>query len=73
MVAPLDKGEMSEVIAYKEGMAAFMVCDKQAPQINLPDLDALELNVKNRYFSVLSSRYLNQLRREAVIDIRKSF
>jgi hypothetical protein len=64
---------MSEVIAYKEGMAAFMVCDKQAPQINLPDLDALELNVKNRYFSVLSSRYLNQLRREAVIDIRKSF
>jgi hypothetical protein len=54
-------------------MAAFMVCDKQAPQINLPDLDALELNVKNRYFSVLSSRYLNQLRREAVIDIRKSF
>ena len=73
MVAPLDKGEMSEVIAYKEGMAAFMVCDKQAPQINLPDLDALELNVKNRYFSVLSSRYLNQLRREAIIDIRKSF
>ena len=73
MVAQLDKGEMSEVIAYKEGMAAFMVCDKQAPQINLPDLDALELNVKNRYFSVLSSRYLNQLRREAVIDIRKSF
>jgi peptidyl-prolyl cis-trans isomerase SurA len=73
MVAPLGKGEMSEVIAYKEGMAAFMVCDKQAPQINLPDLDALELNVKNRYFSVLSSRYLNQLRREAVIDIRKSF
>ncbi len=50
-----------------------MICDKRAPQTDLPDLDTLELNVKNRYFSVLSTRYLNQLRREAVIDIRKTF
>ncbi|HCP18993.1 MAG: hypothetical protein CBC12_13170 [Candidatus Puniceispirillum sp. TMED52] len=73
LVAPLDAGMISEVVSFKEGMAAFMVCDKQAPQMDLPDLDTLELNVKNRYFSVLSARYLNQLRRRAVIDIRISF
>ncbi|MGB2304246.1 MAG: hypothetical protein ACPH6D_06595, partial [Candidatus Puniceispirillales bacterium] len=73
MIAPLDKGIISDVVAYKEGIAAFMVCDKKAPQLELPDLDTLELNVKNRYFSLLSTRYLNQLRREAVIDIRKSY
>ncbi|MEC8728770.1 MAG: peptidylprolyl isomerase [Pseudomonadota bacterium] len=73
MIAPLDKGIISDVVAYKEGIAAFMVCDKKAPQLELPDLDTLELNVKNRYFSLLSARYLNQLRREAVIDIRKSY
>lgn len=73
MIAPLDTGMMSEVVAYKEGMAIFMVCDKKAPQIDLPDIQTLEMNVKNRYFSVLSARYLNQLRRKAVIDIRKPF
>ncbi|MBL6782187.1 MAG: peptidylprolyl isomerase [Alphaproteobacteria bacterium] len=73
LVAPLDTGMISEVVSYKEGMAAFMICEKQAPKLDLPDLDSLELNVKNRYFSVLSARYLNQLRRRAVIDIRISF
>ena len=73
LVSPLDTGMISEVVSYKEGMAAFMICEKQAPKLDLPDLDSLELNVKNRYFSVLSARYLNQLRRRAVIDIRISF
>ena len=73
LVASLDTGMISEVVSYKEGMAAFMICEKQAPKLDLPDLDSLELNVKNRYFSVLSARYLNQLRRRAVIDIRISF
>ncbi|MGB2097989.1 MAG: hypothetical protein ACPHW5_09360, partial [Candidatus Puniceispirillales bacterium] len=36
MIAPLDKGIISDVVAYKEGIAAFMVCDKKAPQLELP-------------------------------------
>lgn len=73
LIAPLDAGMKTKPVSFNEGMAVFMVCDKSVPQTDLPSLEALTQTIQNRYFSILSQRYLNQLRREAVVDIRKSF
>ncbi|MCG8624411.1 MAG: peptidylprolyl isomerase [Proteobacteria bacterium] len=70
LITPLEAGEISRPMNFTEGVAAFMVCEKTAPNADLPSLDELTLATQNNYFSVLSARYLNQLRRNAVIEIR---
>jgi len=73
LIAPLDAGMKTGPVSFNEGMAIFMVCDKSFPSTDLPSIQALTQTIQNRYFSILSQRYLNQLRREAVVDIRKNF
>ena len=70
LIAPLEAGEMTQPVSFAEGMAVFMVCEKTLPETSLPSAEELTQNIQNRYFSILSNRHLNQLRREAVIDIR---
>ena len=47
-----------------------MVCDKAVPKLNLPTQSEIETRIRNRHFSVLSSRYLAQLRRKAIIEYK---
>ena len=72
LVTPLEAGQISRPMNFSEGIAAFMVCEKTASDEDLPSLDELTLATQNNYFSVLSARYLNQLRRNAVIEVRAS-
>ena len=73
LIAPLEAGMKTGPVAFNEGMAIFMVCDKSVPNTDLPSLETLTTTIQNRYFSILSQRHLNQLRREALVDIRKNF
>ena len=73
LIAPLEAGMKTGPVAFNEGMAIFMVCDKSVPNTDLPSLETLTITIQNRYFSILSQRHLNQLRREALVDIRKNF
>jgi peptidyl-prolyl cis-trans isomerase SurA len=73
LIAPLEAGMKTGPVAFNEGMAIFMVCDKSVPNTDLPSLETLTKTIQNRYFSILSQRHLNQLRREALVDIRKNF
>ena len=71
LLLPLEPGEMTGPVDFSDGIVVFMVCDKSAaPSIDLPDLVEIEARIRNRHFSVLSSRYLNQLRRRAIIDFK---
>lgn len=73
LIAPLEAGMKTGPVSFNEGMAIFMVCDKSVPSTDLPSIEILKQTIQNRYFSILSQRYLNQLRREAVVDIRINF
>ena len=66
-IAPLKAGEISDILNYNEGLAVFMVCDKEAPQLALPTLTEIENAIHNRYFTALSARHLSRLRKKAVI------
>ena len=69
MLLPLGPGEMTGPIDFSDGIVVFMVCDKSTPPaVALPAFAEIESRIRNRHFSVLSSRYLNQLRRRAIID-----
>ena len=70
ILLPLDKNEMSEPISDAEGLSIFMVCDKRLLGLDLPTFEEVERSIGNRHFSVLSARYLSQLRRRAIIEYR---
>ena len=70
ILSPLDKNEMSEPISDAEGLSIFMVCDKRLLGLDLPTFEEVERSIGNRHFSVLSARYLSQLRRRAIIEYR---
>lgn len=70
ILLPLGINEMSDPINYSEGIVVFMVCDKAVPKLNLPTQSEIETRIRNRHFSVLSSRYLAQLRRKAIIEYK---
>ena len=71
VLLPLDEDEYSLPINYSEGIVVFMICKKEVPEVNLPSLSEVESTIRNRHFSVLSARYLSQLRRRAVIEYRE--
>lgn len=60
----------SEPLIFAEGMVVFMICERIAPQVDLPSLQELERAELNKMFSILSNRFLLRLRRAATIEIR---
>lgn len=70
VLLPLDKGEKTSPVNFAEGLVVFMICDKVVPELELPTLEEIETQIKNRHFSVLAARYLQRLRRKAVISIK---
>ena len=73
LLSPMKAGEITKPITFTEGIAAFMLCSKTVPQLTLPSHEQLVRNVEDKYFSVLSTKHLEKLRRLAVIDIRESY
>ena len=70
VLMPLNKGEKTAPINFAEGLVVFMICEKLVPVLDLPSIEEIETQIRNRHFSVLSSRHLQRLRRKAVISIR---
>ena len=68
LLSPLEPGGMTGPIDISGGVVVFMVCDRAVPQLALPSIAEVENRIRNRHFSVLASRYLAQLRRQATID-----
>ena len=70
VLMPLKQGEKTAPINFAEGLVVFMICEKIVPVLDLPSVEEIETQIRNRHFSVLSSRHLQRLRRQAVISIR---
>jgi peptidyl-prolyl cis-trans isomerase SurA len=70
IIAKLGTNDKSDILNFTEGLAVFMVCNRVNPVINLPNLDEIELAIQNRHFSALSARYLNRLRKQAIVSYK---
>ena len=68
LLLPLEPGGMTGPLNINEGLVVFMVCGRAVPELAVPGLAEIENRIRNRHFSVLASRYLAQLRRQATID-----
>ena len=66
----METGDISAVERFAEGLVAFMVCERRAPEIDLPSLEQLKQAELDKLYSVLNTRLLNRLRRAATIENR---
>ena len=70
VILDLDVGEKTTPLAFSEGMVVFMLCDKKAPELDLPDLKEIEQAELEKLVSTLSGRFLLRLQRQASIIYR---
>ena len=69
-VRALKVGEMSEPAAAPGGIGMTMLCVRQEPKSKLPSASDVEENLLRQRLDNSARRYLRDLRRVAVIDIR---
>ncbi|MCM0020973.1 MAG: peptidylprolyl isomerase [Tagaea sp.] len=69
-VLPLGVGETTEVFATDRGIALAMVCVRQEAASNVPGESDIEENLSRLRLETSARRYLRDLRRVAVVDIR---
>jgi len=63
-------GHASELMEMEDGLRVLFVCDRQEPQVQEPDFDAIYNQLEQQRLSMMGRRYLRDLRRDAIIDYR---
>lgn len=63
-------GAASEPLRVPDGLVVLMVCGRQTPEVALPDGLTVLNQLRNRRLDMMARRYLRDLRRAAVIDLR---
>jgi peptidyl-prolyl cis-trans isomerase SurA len=69
-ILPLREGEVSDPVRSGQGVHVFMVCERIVPEIETPDRKQVENNIGQTRLSMLARRYLRDLRRDAIIELR---
>lgn len=69
-LAALDQGENTGVIESAAGVQSIVVCDRTIGGPGVPTRDDLEGQLRGQQLSLLSRRWLRDLRRESTIEIR---
>ncbi len=69
-ILTLDVGVASVPVRTEDGIHVLMVCDREQPEVPEPDRKAIENSIGQARLSMLARRYLRDLRRDAVVDVR---
>lgn len=69
-ISALKVGEVSPPVRGSNGVRVFMVCDRQEPKVEEPDRNTIKNNIGQTRLSMMSRRYLRDLRRDAVVEYR---
>lgn len=69
-VQDLAEGQFSEPIQVDEGWLMLMVCKREAPKSAIPEREAIVQNLTRQRMSMLAQRYMRDLRRDAVVELR---
>ena len=70
VVKDLDVGDKTAPLAFTEGMVVFMLCEKNTPELDLPELREIEQAELEKLLSTLSGRFLLRLQRQASITYK---
>jgi peptidyl-prolyl cis-trans isomerase SurA len=70
IIRDLKLGIASRPIRTPSGISIFMVCNKSLPKTELPTAQQIRTRLKRERLSVLVRRYMRDLRRTAVVDVR---
>ncbi len=66
----LPLGRASKPVQTADGVMLLMVCERVEPKFELPSRAAVADRLSNRRLELMSRRYLRDVRRAAVVDIR---
>lgn len=69
-VMRLDSNQLSPPLRTQEGIALFMVCERDAAPEALPEREQIRAQLAREKLDLLARRYLRDLRRAAFLDIR---
>ena len=67
---PLEPGQSTAVLDTAAGLQTFVLCDRSVTGPGVPSADEVENRLVNQQLSLLSRRWLRDLRREATVEIR---
>lgn len=70
VIMPLAVGLPSAPVRSETAVHVFMACERTDPEPDLPDRDEIAESIWDRQVEVLARRYVRDLRRDAVIDVR---
>ena len=66
----LEPGDATDLVETAAGLQVFVLCDREIGGAGIPSPDQIEDQLINQQLSLLSRRWLRDVRREATIDIR---
>lgn len=69
-VAMLKKNETSEPIPLEKGITLVTVCDRKDDDTGLPSRSEIRQRLGDRRLNMLIQRYMRELRRTAIVDVR---
>jgi peptidyl-prolyl cis-trans isomerase SurA len=69
-IANLEIGEYSEAIRTPSEVLLMVLCDRKAPPDQAPTKDSIAQRLHERRMAMMARRYLRDLHRDAIIDIR---
>jgi len=69
-VESLQIGQATDVLDAEDGKRVLIVCNRQEPEVQEPDFDAVFNQLEQQRLSMMARRYLRDIRRDAIVDYR---
>lgn len=70
IILDLEIGRATAPVKEENGYRVFVVCDRKAPTIRMPDYDSVEGTLSQQRVGLIARRHLRDLRRDAIIDYK---
>lgn len=69
-LADLEVGKATNPIKEEKGYRVLVLCDKQIPELRMPDYDSVQDSLTRQRVGLIARRHLRDLRRDAIIDYK---
>ncbi len=66
----LEIGKATPPVKEETGFRVFVLCNREEPQIRMPDYDSIEGSLSQQRVGLIARRHLRDLRRDAIIDYK---
>jgi peptidyl-prolyl cis-trans isomerase SurA len=70
MLKKIAVGHTTPPLNAKDGFRVLAVCGRKEPKVTMPTAETVMNSLSQQRLSMMARRYLRDLRRDAIIDIR---